>query len=81
MDKEGLLTEKENDSNLEEAKKAVSRRQQGYPSSIRKKEELPYHCFREVVPEGSRRKPRKSRILKANEKVEIVYKVLVLKEH
>ena len=48
--------------------------------SIRKSEELPYQCFKEIVPEGSRMKKRRRKHMKANEKVEIVYKVLVLKE-
>ena len=48
--------------------------------SIWKDEELPYHCFKEIVPEGSRRKRKTKEHMKANEKVEIVYKVLVEKE-
>ena len=39
-------------------------------------EELPYEAFKEFVPEGSRRKSRKSRPIGAKEKVEMVYEVL-----
>ena len=45
--------------------------------SIRKTEELPYHCFKEFVSEGSRKKSRVRKPVKTNEKVEIVYKVLI----
>ena len=80
MEKEGILQQEDNDSNFENAKKVVERRRRRQPGSIRKTKQLPYDCFREVVPEGSRKKSRKGRPLKANEKVEIVYKVLTLKE-
>ena len=80
MEEEGLLQEEDNESDLETAKKVVEHRRLRQPGSTRKTEELPYDCFREVVPEGSRKKGRKGQPLKANEKVEIVYKVVALKE-
>ena len=48
--------------------------------SIWKSEELPYQAFKELVPEGSRRKSRRGKPINANEKVEMVYKVIALKE-
>ena len=80
MEEEGLLHEEDNESDLETAKKVVEQRRRRQPGSIRKTDQLPYDCFREIVPEGSRKKGRKGRPLKANEKVEIVYKVLAQKE-
>ena len=58
----------------------VAKRRRRLPASIRRPEELPYDDFKEVVPEGSRKRSRKGKPLRTNEKVEIVHKVLVEKE-
>jgi hypothetical protein len=68
------------DADLDYAKKVVAQRSRREPASVRRPEELPYDAFKEEVPEGSRRKSRKNLPLRANEKVQIVHKVLVQKE-
>ena len=54
--KEESLKEEDKESSLEDSKKVIQRLYKEKQVSIRKKEELSYEAFKELVPEGSRKK-------------------------
>ena len=79
-EKEEGKYEEDKEASLKTIQELSMRIQQRGTKSTRKSEELPYQAFKELVPEGSRRKSRRGQPIGANEKVEMVYKVVALKE-